>query len=444
MNARAPHPTLTVAPAAALIDADITVALSGLAPRSLVTLRAHAQPTPDSSWRSHAVFVTARDGALDLATATPLYGSYLTADANGLLWSLALDATSADRIRDSRFIESGLQPFEIAFTAEVDGVVVAEQTITRIPVLPSVRRVPVRPTADDPAAPVGTLFLPETGSPAPVIVVVPGSNGGIPEALSALYASHGYAALALGYFRAGDELPATLEEIPLEYFERAFDWLAARNDLDARRLTVSGASRGGELALLLGARFPQVRAVVAWVPSGLVNRGFAAIGSAEEKAAWTWQGEPLPYASRSETPAGVDLPLPVRDGGAVYALAALRSLEEVEDVSPIEIPVEQVDGPILLLSGRDDVLWPSAVYSDWIVERLNDHGFAHPVQHLSYEHAGHTLGPANAPATVIVGPDAGQVTAQRTNLGGSPEGIARARADLWPKVLRFLEEVPSR
>ena len=79
-------------------------------------------------------------------------------------------------------------------------------------------------------------------------------------------AARGYAALALAYFGT-EHLPPTLAEIPLEYFETALAWLARQPEVDPDRLGVAGVLRGGELALLLGATFPALRAVVADVPS---------------------------------------------------------------------------------------------------------------------------------------------------------------------------------
>ncbi len=124
-------------------------------------------------------------------------------------------------------------------------------------------------------------------------MLLSGSGGGLSEAQAALHASRGYAALALAYFRAG-HLPETLVRIPLEYFERAIAWLAARPDVDAGRLAVGGTSRGGELCLLLASRYPQFKAVVARVPSAVVYGG---IGGADGhlQPAWTYHGEGIPF-----------------------------------------------------------------------------------------------------------------------------------------------------
>ncbi|MDR1513908.1 MAG: acyl-CoA thioesterase/BAAT N-terminal domain-containing protein [Propionibacteriaceae bacterium] len=427
-------PALSVRPARALIDADTSVEVTGLPPRALARVGAAVDLPDGTKWRSHAWFVADRTGAIDLATATPLDGSYLVADPNGLVWSLAVTPDSPDKVRKARFIESDLEPYEIRFDVQVGEETVAEAGVWREPVGPGVTREEVR------GATVGTLFLPPGPRRRGLVIVVPGSDGGVPEPQAALYASHGVASLALGYFRFPG-VPETLEEIPLEYFDQAFDWAEGHPGIDSSRLIVNGTSRGGELALLLGAWFPQrVTAVLAWVPSNLVNRGFPKIIDSDSgKSAWTWRGEPLPYNDLQRGEKALEL---TRDGVPLRAIGGLQHLADrygSPELAAAEIPVERINGPVVFISGRDDVLWPSAVYSDWAVERLHDHGFAHPVEHWSYENAGHTLGPANGPATILTSGDPGEVTQHLIHYGGTPQGIAQARADLWPKVLAFID-----
>ncbi len=107
---------------------------------------------------------------------------------------------------------------------------------------------------------------PASGGPYPAVVVLGGSEGGLPLRNAAWLASHGYAALALAYFRY-DNLPQRLEAIPLEYFGQALSWMASRPEIDANHIGVMGVSRGGELALQLGSMYPQIKAVVAFVPA---------------------------------------------------------------------------------------------------------------------------------------------------------------------------------
>ncbi len=78
-----------------------------------------------------------------------------------------------------------------------------------------------------------------------------------------LLASHGYAVLALASFSM-DGVPTEPVDIPLKYLAAAIDWLRAQAGVRGDRLGVIGGSPGGELALLLGAAFPAVTAVVSY------------------------------------------------------------------------------------------------------------------------------------------------------------------------------------
>src|ERR687885_1057631 len=143
---------------------------------------------------------------------------------------------------------------------------------------------------------VGTLFYPATPGPHPTVLVFGGSGGGLREGGAEALASEGFAALALAYF-AIDPLPRDLVEIPLEYFERAIAWLKEQPAIDGDRIAAMGNSKGGELALLLGATYPEdVKAVVGYVPSGIVWQGVS-FGPRllNPGSSWTLGGRPWPF-----------------------------------------------------------------------------------------------------------------------------------------------------
>ena len=54
----------------------------------MVTLQTRAADAQGQPWVSAAVFRASATGTLNLVTAVPVSGSYHTADAAGLLWSL--------------------------------------------------------------------------------------------------------------------------------------------------------------------------------------------------------------------------------------------------------------------------------------------------------------------------------------------------------------------
>src|SRR5436190_8911503 len=108
----------------------------------------------------------------------------------------------------------------------------------------------------------------------PAMLVLGGSEGGLTSGAAGarLLAAQGYSALGLAYFQAPG-LPSTLENIPLEYFMRAIDWLAQQPSVDPRRIGVLGGSKGAEMALLLASRDRRLKAVVAAAPSSVVWAG---------------------------------------------------------------------------------------------------------------------------------------------------------------------------
>ncbi len=134
----------------------------------------------------------------------------------------------------------------------------------------------------------GELYLPASGGGRrPAILLMGGSEGGLDiiSGMAADFAKQGYAALALAYWKE-QGLPQTLELIPLEYFDKAVGWLKARPEVDPKEIGAIGWSRGSEAVLLLGSRNPDVHAVVAIAPSGIVWAGIN-YGAGANKSAWS-------------------------------------------------------------------------------------------------------------------------------------------------------------
>jgi len=259
---------------------------------------------------------------------------------------------------------------------------------------------------------VGRFFLPAGENPAPGVLVLGGSEGGLPAYLereAALLASRGHAALALAYFKGryfepedAEGLPDTLTRVPLEYFGEALRWLGGREGVRGDRLGVLGHSRGGELALLLGATYPEIKAAVSYVGGGVV------LSSPEgDEPAWTYRGEPLPRLPSAED---------------------LSSFTE-EELEGARIPVERTNGPVLLIGAGDDAVWPSGRYSRIAYESLGRNGRPHNLDGLAvYPEAGHALG---APYV----PTGGDLP----RYGGTAEANARANEDSWKKATALLD-----
>lgn len=228
----------------------------------------------------------------------------------------------------------------------------------------------------------GELYLPEKlRGRIPAVILLDGSNGGLDgvSTLAPEFAKQGIAALALAYF-AEQGLPPTMESIPLEYFDQAIAHLRARPDINGRKIGLFGVSKGAEASLLVASRNALVRAVVAVAPTHVMWRGLNWDDAANSKAAWTVAGKPLPYVAPDLSlydPAGSQVPM---------FTAALSRATLPADVF---IPVENIRGPVLLISGGDDRVWPSPLMATELVKRLKQAGFAHDIDNVVYPGVDH-------------------------------------------------------
>jgi dienelactone hydrolase len=397
---------LEISPATALADEPVEIRVDGLTPGSPVQLRLDAHDDLGRAWRSTAQLVADENGR-----AAP--------DGMDLFWSLtALEPGPP-------FILRSAKPYALELSVQVDGELVARATCERRFAAEGVTRTEVREDGL-----VGTLFEPPGAGPHPVVLVLMGSGGGLSEQRAALLASRGWAALALAYFGMGG-LPSQLSAIPLEYFDRALAFLARRPSLDSGRVFVFGQSRGGELALLLGAQSPTVKGVVAWVGSGVVFGGVGADPSLAEKAAWTRNGEPVPFIGGKQ---------PEIPPGQPFAFTPVfeQMISDAAAVARASIAVEKIDGPVLLISGEDDALWPSKTLSDLALRRMEEGGHRFSHSHLCLARAGHLIGLPHLPTTtrVMFQP----VARMLLRFGGSAADDAAASVQAWRTTLAFLRE----
>lgn len=403
----------------ALVDQPITIRVTGLQPKQPITLR--AQMTIKSVYESFATFFADEQGVVDLSRAKPLYGTYTQVDAMGLFWSM-----SAKEKSTSNASRKPTDPLDITFIAEANGKPLATTHIERTFTIDAMTL--TRTSIDKPGM-VGVLYHPNKPGKYPTVILLGGSEGGMLEGSASMLASHGYAVLALAYFGI-DPLPKELIEIPLEYVASAIMWLKTQPAVDANRIAVMGGSKGGELALLVGATYPQdIRAVIAIKPHTLVYQAISMDLQNSSKSSWMLDGKPVPFASGALTPEfiGLFVGRPVS-----FRSSYEQPLDDPATVARAAIAVEKINGPILFVSGTDDQMTPSSRLCDMAIERLKANQFSYTYTHLRYEGAGHTFDLPYGPASERV---SGQFV-----IGGNKEINARATIDAWHKILAFLDK----
>jgi dienelactone hydrolase len=417
-------PYLHVSPRESLVDEMLEIRIMGIHPGSTAILQARL---PNRNMSSQASFKAGEDGIIDLSRQAPISGSYDWVDPMGLIWTMS----SADPHHHRNATTQDLRPFEIEFRLLQDNQVIDTQTITRRWLVAGVKRQVLHEGELR-----GVCFFPPGKGPFPAVIIVSGSGGGINEQRAALFVNHGYVSLTLGYFAYQDR-QRYLTEIPLEYFEQAARWLQKQPRVDGDRLIITGASRGGELSLLLGATFPLFKAVVANVPSSQVWSGFGG-EDGYSKPAWTYHGEPIFfYTPNDEEETDTVSTQAVQEPISLTPMF-LKSLEDEEFIRASTIPVENIKGPILLISGDDDQMWPSTLFCKRVTERLKKTGFTYPYKHCKYAGAGHMIVGGYMPLM----PNHGlhPVDGMDYAFGGNPRGQAFANADSWKQQLQFLKE----
>lgn len=415
----------SISPNVDLIDVPRRIALAGLPAGAEVVIAAET-PRDGHLWRAEAVFRAGADGSIDLGRDAPVRGDYAGVSAMGLVW--------AQTGEGELFPPDLSRPLETTLTADIGGERIASGRFSQILMADGVTR---RPLAEEGL--VGTLFLPAGAGPHPAIMILNGSGGGINEPRAALWASRGVVALALGYFGAPG-LPQYISNTPLEYFARGLDWLRATvrplNDFVA----IAGQSRGGELALLLGATFPEkVSAVLGYVPSAFVHGGQAAAdpapGLGRDGPCWTLNGKPLVHQWQDNATASWK-PYDEATDMRRNADAMRTALSDPVAMARARIPVERIAGPVLLLSGGDDGAWPSALYSLIVQSSLLAAGHPHEVTWKNWPEAGHSILFPHTPATRIA--HRHPVSGIATTMGGTPAANAEANAGAWEAALSFV------
>lgn len=184
----------------------------------------------------------------------------------------------------------------------------------------------------------------------------------------------GYAFLAVGYFGMAGT-PAELDRISLDAIDAAARRALGHPQVAGNCYAVVGGSRGAEAALLLGSHFSGVGAVVAIVPPSSV---FPALNWAMTTPGFTLGDRSLPFVP---VPWSATPELLTGDMRGAFE-DMMRNEQAMADAA---IAVEDIHGPILLLSATRDEVWPSTEMSRTMIERLQARDFSKPAVHVPIE-----------------------------------------------------------
>ncbi|XP_025104979.1 acyl-coenzyme A amino acid N-acyltransferase 2-like isoform X2 [Pomacea canaliculata] len=408
---------ICINPIISLFDEKVHIRIQGLPAETKVTVKAsveHEWKRLPVTFVSCSHFITSLAGEVDLANDTSLGGSYTGVDPMGLFWCLVPDPSGSQNIR--LVVKRVEQSLTFVFSVYLGHLSLQElhtsnnpvcmTNVTRTFMAPGVRRLEVRDGRLR-----GILYLPPGEGPFPGVIDMFGSSGGLMDLRAALLSSHGFAVLALPYFKYED-LPTELGDVDFEYFKEASWWLCNHNAVRNNGIGVIGVSKGGELAQLMGWLFPEVKAVVT------IN-GPPAYTYIDLK----WKGRLF----KKGIPIDSNL-LQIKEGGC--------SLRDVYNIHPQDfIPVWESGAHVLALVSDDDGQISPHWADEWKKSCPAEKQQLLDVVH--YPGAGHLLEPPYTPhCRVCINPSYG------INMlwGGSREDHARAQEDSWQRIQDFLRK----
>jgi hypothetical protein len=153
------------------------------------------------------------------------------------------------------------------------------------------------------------------------------------------------------------------------------------------------------------------------VPSSVVFQG---LGKGLEKgvslSSWSYKGQPVPFVPYYKQ---YDYSKGFKNGWRELHELSLTQTDAVEKAM---IKVEQINGPILILTGKEDKMWPSSQMGDMIIKRLQDHKFPHWYKHVAYVNAGH-------------------IFSGKGLMGGTKYGNIKAKIDSDKRIFAFLSRL---
>lgn len=387
--------------AISMADEEINIKLIGLPLYKEITVQAKSndyycinsisQPSYGSLWFSEVKFQPST-GEVDLSKDSAVSGYYTGVHSMGLLYNMK-PIKNVDEKRNDNLNEIPLyKNYHIKLSAYCEGEKLCETTIERVYQNNKIISQDVNEKYL-----LGRYFTSEEKIKLPAIIVLSGSDGRIEKAqnIAQLFASHGFSTLAVCYFGLNGT-SSSLQNIPLEIIEDAINFLKKQENVMSDKIAIYGRSKGGELALLSGSMFSEISCVVANTPSYCVMEGINTKRRNSKSSSWSYQSKQVPYI-----PFYISTFIPYilkriflkkNDLKPVYLKLLKKS-----DTNKAKIPIEKINGDILLLSSENDEIWPSSIFCKRAIDELKKHKFKFLYEHKNFIYSGHHLTVAYQP-----------------------------------------------
>lgn len=162
----------------------------------------------------------------------------------------------------------------------------------------------------------------------------------------------------------------------------AFLWLKSQG---YRRIAIEGVSKGAEYALASAVTFNENFCLILKTPTwyygeGLVKR------APSNTSSWSYKGEEFPYTTYKERAFKLKKDILFKKE---YNILSINTGKVVSEASII--PIEKVNGPVLIFSTKTDTVWPSSDSGERLISRLEAAVFRYPYRHICFDHMSHMM-----------------------------------------------------
>lgn len=280
------------------------------------------------------------------------------------------------------------------------------------------------------------FFLSKKGNEtAPIVIILPGSGKNLMDTDEvAGLVQEGYDVFSIAYF-GKRHLPERIAKVPIEYINSCIKWIKKKKNKE-RKIFLLGISKGAELGLIYASKFQNIDGLICYSPSNIVLPDHVGIDQDDlHVSSWTYEGKEIAFADIAR--------FNEKAGEVIYKKYIDPVFETSFTSSKGLINVRMIDCPILLLSGKSDLVWPAYKMSEMMVKEIRQYGKNKNVISIGYKNAGHQFFWLNkeAPTKVTTGQSTrlSGIKKHKFIYGGTREGTKAAMIESRKEVLKFLE-----
>lgn len=293
---------------------------------------------------------------------------------------------------------------------------------------------------------LGTFY--ESKVPTDKAIILVGGSGEkrefVEKRAEALW-KEGFHVLSLGYYLWKPLSPHTVS-IPIDYAEKAVDFLKNKCPVPIAKIGMTGLSLGAAYVLLCASYLPDISCVVSVCGFDFVVEGCKNMIFRQHKSYFSFHGEDVPYEP-AEALSHIGKTLRAWKKDLRYGSKAMdrfyynECFSDRTDASRIK--VENIKGDVLLLAPAYDDTWPSDIAFPRIMKVLEEKQFPYRHECVIYEKASHYLAVPSG-AMAVNGKkeeDMYKILARFMTMEAKyPEECKKAREESWQKLVSFFRE----